>query len=107
MSKENQITENVIPVENSVTFQGTVGTITNLRTNIKITLNSKKQHYKNTRNNQFKNKTFRNTNKQINYVSSNDKNHSSGIFSEDYNLENDVLLNCITTKIQNDSETKT
>jgi len=41
MSKENQITENVIPVENSVTFQGTVGTITNLRTSIKITLNSK------------------------------------------------------------------
>ena len=41
MSKENQITENVIPVENSVTFQGIVGTITNLRTNIKITLNSK------------------------------------------------------------------
>jgi len=66
----------------------------------------KKQHYKNTRNNQFKNKTFRNTNKQINYVSSNDKNHNSGIFSEDYNLENDVLLNCITTKIQNDSKTK-
>ena len=66
----------------------------------------KKQHYKNTRNNQFKNKTFRNTNKQINYVSSNDKNHNSGIFSEDYNLENDVLLNCITTEYQNDSETK-
>ena len=27
-------------------------------------------------------------------------------FSEDYNLENDILLNCITTEYQNDSETK-
>jgi len=65
-----------------------------------------KQHYKNTRNNQFKNKPFRKTNKQINYVSSNNQNHNSDIFSEDNNLENDVLLNCIVTEYQNDSETK-
>jgi len=41
--------------ENSVTFQGTVGTITNFKKNKhKNYLKFRKQHYKNTRNNQFK-----------------------------------------------------
>ena len=57
-------------------------------------------------NNKLKNKIFRKANKQINCDSSNNQNHNSDIFSKYYNLENDVLLNCIIIKYQNDSETK-
>ena len=37
ISKENQATENVIPFENSFTFHGTVGKVTNLKTDTKVT----------------------------------------------------------------------
>jgi len=77
-----------------------------LKNKHKSYLKYRKQHYKNTRNNLFKNKIFRKANKQINCDSSNNQNHNSDIFSKYYNLENDVLLNCIIIKYQNDSETK-
>jgi len=77
-----------------------------LKNRHKSYLKYRKPHYKNTINNQFKTKTFRKTNNQINYVNSYNQNHNSDIFSDDYNLENSVLFNCIITEYQNYSETK-